>query len=171
MRDQTPAEGSASAFATLLVFASSALAVNASTVGGLIIALLLFLSAGVLGLCNALTEDLRMFGRTLHVSESNEPDKKVQEFPRKRAMVDYLIAQSNRDDWALGMQLIPDPERPSLSKQGRVTIDEYIRKENEREQENEKEGSKSPAEVSLQTIRVDSPPTVAPANQPGKTSR
>ena len=113
MRDQTPVEGLASAFATLLVFASSALAVNASTIGGLIIAILLFLSAGTLGLCNALTKDLRMFDRTLHVSES--AGLQVRRFKRKQEMVEYLIEQSGRDDWAVGMQLIPDPSRPALS--------------------------------------------------------
>lgn len=120
MRDQTPSEGFVSAFATLLVFVSSALGVNASTAGSLIIAVLLFLSAPIRALCNALTTDLHMFGRRLYVDKTIGPQK----LDRKREMVEYLTEQSERDDWAVGMELIPDPDRPKLLKSGQQVLAE-----------------------------------------------
>ncbi|VDC02901.1 unnamed protein product [Peniophora sp. CBMAI 1063] len=65
VRDLTPGEGFAVAAATLSVYAAAALAANSTTIGNLVIAILLLSSAALLGLCNATTADFCMFNRTI----------------------------------------------------------------------------------------------------------
>src|SRR6202011_327668 len=55
LRDETPVESFCVGFATLLVYASAVLAGNASTVGNLLLACLMLISVGMLGLCNTAT--------------------------------------------------------------------------------------------------------------------
>jgi hypothetical protein len=69
LRDQTMVESFITAFATLLVYVSAAIAANASDVGSLTMASLLLVSVALLGLSNACTSNVKMFGRTLRVSD------------------------------------------------------------------------------------------------------
>ncbi|PVG02612.1 hypothetical protein CPB86DRAFT_780025 [Serendipita vermifera] len=106
LRSQTTVEGFATAFATLLVYGSAALAANCSISGSLCIACLLVLSAGLLGLCNALTRTLQMFGRVVYVVG------KPKKYTRRLYMAKELIKSSGRDDWAIGLGLIvPQADR------------------------------------------------------------
>ncbi|KAF8910340.1 hypothetical protein CPB85DRAFT_1515212 [Mucidula mucida] len=97
MRDETTIEGFASAFATLLVYVTATLASNAPTVSSLVIALLLLVSVGLLGLCDSLTRDLHMFGRKVHVV--GEPKK----YTRRLDMAKELIEETGRIAWAVAM--------------------------------------------------------------------
>jgi len=103
LRDETSIEGFATAFATLLVYLSAALASNASTVGSLIIAGLLLVSVALLGLCNSMTEKFQMFSRIVH------KEGEVKRYIRRLDMAKEFIASSGRDDWAIGMGLIVPP--------------------------------------------------------------
>lgn len=92
--------------ATMLVYGSAVLAFNTSTVGSLLLAGLLLGSAALLGMCNMATTKLRMFGRVLQVE--GEPKR----YARRLRMVEELIGESGRDDWAIGMGLIvPSTEK------------------------------------------------------------
>ena len=113
LREETQIEGFASAFATLLVFLAAALATNASTVGSIFIAGLLLINVTMLGLCNSLTKDLRMFGRTVHIT--GEPKK----YKRRLEMAEELMKETGRTDWAISMGLVLPPKDTPATK---VTI-------------------------------------------------
>ncbi|EJD50332.1 hypothetical protein AURDEDRAFT_112078 [Auricularia subglabra TFB-10046 SS5] len=101
VRELEPIEGFATAGATLLVYCSAALATNASTIGSLFIALLLLVSVALLGLCNAITEELHMFGCRVHVT------RRAKAYGRRLEMVQDMIEQHHgRRDWAEGMRLV-----------------------------------------------------------------
>ncbi|KAK0488380.1 hypothetical protein EDD18DRAFT_1420255 [Armillaria luteobubalina] len=100
----TSEENFAVGFATLLVYASAALAGNASTVGSLHIACLLLCSAALLSLCNSSTECLQMFGCVVR----RKGDRK--DYAQRLDMVKDLIRETQRDDWALAMGLIKSDE-------------------------------------------------------------
>lgn len=110
LREQTTFEGFATAFATLLVYASAAIASNASTVGSLFIAVLLLLSVALLGLCNSLTRDLRMFGRRVYVVDG------PIHYSRRLDLAKELIEETGRNDWAIAMGLILPPDKTSSPK-------------------------------------------------------
>jgi len=100
LRDLSAVEGFATSFATLLVYMAAGLANNASTVGSLFIAILMLVSVSFLGLCNSLTMDLQIFGRSVRVVE--EP----KSYQRRLDMANELIQVSGRDDWAIALGLI-----------------------------------------------------------------
>ncbi|PBK68182.1 hypothetical protein ARMSODRAFT_976041 [Armillaria solidipes] len=104
LRDQTSEESFAVGFATLLVYASAALAGNASTVGSLHIACLLLCSAALLSLCNSSTECLQMFGCVVRRKGD------CKDYARRLDMVKDLVRESRRGDWALAMGLIKRDE-------------------------------------------------------------
>ena len=103
LRDETTLESYCTSFATLLVFVSAVLAGNASTIGGLIIACLLLVSAGLLGLCNSLTLRLQMFDRTIY------QEGEAKAYDRRLDLSKELIAETGRDDWAIAMGMIVPP--------------------------------------------------------------
>ncbi|KDR67388.1 hypothetical protein GALMADRAFT_258344 [Galerina marginata CBS 339.88] len=103
LRDQTAIEGFATATATFIVYSAAALASNASKFGSLVIASLLVVSAGLLGICNALTRDLQVYERKVSVVAG--PKK----YFRRLDMAKELIEEIDRDDWAIGMGLIVAP--------------------------------------------------------------
>ncbi|KZT22977.1 hypothetical protein NEOLEDRAFT_1039605, partial [Neolentinus lepideus HHB14362 ss-1] len=100
MREETTVESFFVNVGTILVYASPAVAVNASAAGGLLIGSLLLITLALLGLCNALTETQHMFGRTLRIVE---PPKKYR---RRLDLVEELVKVSGRNDWAIGMGMI-----------------------------------------------------------------
>jgi len=112
LRDTTPSESLGISFATLLVFASAALTGNVSTVGAAMIAGLLLISAALLGICNALTSTLNMFGRTVSQTGPAKPYK------RRLDLANELIEETGRDDWAIAMGLIV----PGTEKARKVTM-------------------------------------------------
>lgn len=102
LREQTPQEGFASAFAMLLVYASAALAINATTWGSLIIAVLLLISAALLEVCNSLTRDMHVFGRRVSVSVP------AKNYGRRLDMVKDLVHQTGQHAWAVKMDLVSE---------------------------------------------------------------
>jgi hypothetical protein len=102
LRDEHPLESCCISLTTILVFASAALTGNVSTIGGVLIAGLLLVSAGLLGLCNALTSSLHMFGRTVSVSQ----DVPAKAYGRRLELANELIKETGRDDWAVAMGMI-----------------------------------------------------------------
>jgi hypothetical protein len=112
LRDMTVAEKFGTGVATILVYASAALAGNASTVGSLMIACLLLFSAGLLGLVNSITEDLHMFGQVCKTKGSPIP------YLRRIDMVDALIKETGTDEWAVSMNLIP----PAMNAERNISI-------------------------------------------------
>ncbi|KAK0451156.1 uncharacterized protein EV420DRAFT_724524 [Desarmillaria tabescens] len=111
LRGQTSEESFAVGFATLLVYASAALAGNASTVGSLHIACLLLCSAALLSLCNSSTQCLQMFGRVVR----REGDR--TDYDQRLDMVKDLVQQSGKDDWAIDMGLIKPAEAAAALKE------------------------------------------------------
>ncbi|TFK48272.1 hypothetical protein OE88DRAFT_1664762 [Heliocybe sulcata] len=110
LKEQTGAQSFFVSLGTLLVYASAALAGNSSTVGNLLIACLLLISVAMLGVCNSLTKTQEMFGRMLY--QVGEPRK----YDRRLTMAQELIAETKRDDWALGMGLIVAEEAAKIKK-------------------------------------------------------
>lgn len=88
--------------ATLLVYCSAALAGNASTVGSLLLACLLLISGGILGLSNASTTTLQMYDRVL----TNVPQS-TKRYGRRREMVVDMKKEHKTEHWAHNMDLIP----------------------------------------------------------------
>ncbi|KAH0827302.1 hypothetical protein J3R83DRAFT_3925 [Lanmaoa asiatica] len=103
VRDETSLESFGTSFATLLVFTSAALTGNVSNIGGVLIAGLLLVSAALLGLCNALTSSLQMFGRIVSQVGPAKP------YQRRLDLANELIEETGRDDWAIAMGMIVPP--------------------------------------------------------------
>lgn len=101
LKDETSVQSSLSGSATLLVYASAALAGNSSKIGSLLLACLLLISAAFLGLSNSVTTKMQMFGRIVHVE--GEP----KAYARRLDLAREMIEVSQRDDWAIAMGLIP----------------------------------------------------------------
>ncbi|PBK87617.1 hypothetical protein ARMGADRAFT_997740 [Armillaria gallica] len=123
LRDKDRVESLAVGFATLLVYAAAALAGNASTIGSLVIAVLLLCSVALLALCNSLTHRLQMYDCFV------QEDKSLRTpYKRRLQMVKELVEevknnmkqegrkQEDRQEggkqeckpgaWAINMQLI-----------------------------------------------------------------
>ncbi|KZV75959.1 hypothetical protein PENSPDRAFT_646760 [Peniophora sp. CONT] len=101
VRNLEPLEGFAVASATLLVYGAAVLTPNASTVGCLCIGALLIFSAALLGMCNAVTADLRMFNRSVY------QQKPPKAYARRVHMAEEMIGEhGGRREWAVGMGLV-----------------------------------------------------------------
>ena len=100
LREMTFFESSIAAFATLLVFLDVALVSNVDQAGKMILLVLLVVSAGVLAIANETTQMLQMHGRVVAVEGSRK------KYKRRLEMVDQLIRESGRDDWAMRMGMI-----------------------------------------------------------------
>ncbi|KAK0458234.1 uncharacterized protein EV420DRAFT_385963 [Desarmillaria tabescens] len=111
LREPHSGESFAVGLATLLVYSSAALAGNASTVGSLLIACLLLCTVALLALCNSSTRCLQMYDCVVREAEGS-----LKEYPRRMEMVKYLIHETRRSDWALGMELITSDERAKIVK-------------------------------------------------------
>lgn len=103
LKEQGTLESFGASIATLLVYSSATLAGNVSTIGGLLVAALLLVSVALLGLCNSATKMLLMFDRTVYVVGDTKA------YDRRLTMVRELIAETDRDDWAVGMGMIVAP--------------------------------------------------------------
>ncbi|EKM56403.1 uncharacterized protein PHACADRAFT_253495 [Phanerochaete carnosa HHB-10118-sp] len=122
LREPETLESFAVSFATLLVYCSAALAGNTTTAGSLLLACLLLFSAGILGLANAATHSLHMFGRMVTVED--EPLR----YERRLTMVKDMIQETRHTEWALRMSMITEPEVADLKKaieRGRCNNDTY----------------------------------------------
>ena len=100
LRDMTPFEEFIMTVMTMVVYLAAALANNSSTAGNLILLLLLLISGAWLELINGLAEGQSLYGRVLKVAGP------PQAYTRRLDLVDELIKESGRDDWALGLGVI-----------------------------------------------------------------
>lgn len=100
MRDAGFWENSGEAMATLLVYLDVGLAVNATERGMAVLLILVFCSAGLLAIANHHTTILKMHGKVMKME--GEP----RAYERRRVLADELIAETGRDDWALGLGMI-----------------------------------------------------------------
>ncbi|KAK0492402.1 hypothetical protein EDD18DRAFT_513530 [Armillaria luteobubalina] len=113
LRDMTAMESFAVTCATMLVYASAALAFNASTTGSMLIAFLLLSTAALLTLCNSSTQCLQIYDRVIRTVGG--PKK----YERRLALANELIAEAGgRDDWAIGMGLV----LPKFGEAGLVNV-------------------------------------------------
>lgn len=101
LRQPTFFENGCVAFATLMVYLDAALAGNGTTIGKLVLLILLFGSAGLLGLCNEYTSALRMYGRSVKI---NGFRKKYQ---RRLHLAEDLVKETGRSDWAFKLDMLP----------------------------------------------------------------
>lgn len=100
LREPTFVENGAVAFATLIVYLDAALAGNGSTKGKLLLLILLFGSAALLGLANEYTETLKMYDRSIKVSGERK------RYQRRLHLAEELIRETGRDDWAVKLDMI-----------------------------------------------------------------
>lgn len=100
LREPTLSENAAVAFATLIVYLDVALAGSGSTEGKLLLLVLLFCSAALLGLCNEATEVFRMFSRSVKVSGPRKS------YRRRLLLAEELIEETGRRDWAIKLDMI-----------------------------------------------------------------
>ncbi|KAK0471144.1 hypothetical protein IW261DRAFT_908269 [Armillaria novae-zelandiae] len=105
LRDKTAKESFGIGVATLFVYASAAVASNASTLGSLLIACLLLSSVALLALSNYLTRCLQMYDCVVE-----KVDGKMVKYSRRIEMVRELIHKSRRSDWAERMELVTSDE-------------------------------------------------------------
>ncbi|TFK48239.1 hypothetical protein OE88DRAFT_1664709 [Heliocybe sulcata] len=110
LREESTAESFLVTIGTLLVYASPAVAMNASPVGGSLILCVILVSLALLGLCNALADTQKMFGRTLRTV--GEPKK----YRRRLDLVEELVKVHGRDDWAIGMGMVTVADREKMQK-------------------------------------------------------
>ncbi|KAK0219181.1 hypothetical protein IW262DRAFT_1084158 [Armillaria fumosa] len=117
LRDEDRVESLSVGFATLLVYAAAALAGNASTVGSLLIALLLLFSVALLALCNSFTHGLQMYDCVVREEKGKE-----KRYERRRMMVEELIEEtfnssaSGQGEWAVSMGLLKLDELKAILK-------------------------------------------------------
>lgn len=105
LRDKTLFDELLITFSTLVVYLSAVLSGNLSTTGGLYLLCLLLVSAGLLELCTGLATGLQMYGRTIRVVGKPIP------YTRRLDLAEELIRETGRDDWAIGLGMIPSKDR------------------------------------------------------------
>ena len=108
LRDVSPVEDFAVDFATVLVYFAAGLAFTMSAEGSLVVLALLLCSWVILGVCNHSLEALRMHGRVLKV------DGKPKAYFRRTKLVDELVQESGREDWAERLGMISRPGRRQM---------------------------------------------------------
>ena len=100
LRDMTVLENSLDGCATVLIYVSAILAGNATQIGQMVLMVLLLVSAGVLGISNALTEGLNMHGHFVR------PKGKPKVYARRLDLGEELIKETGRHDWAVGLGMV-----------------------------------------------------------------
>ncbi|KIP03228.1 hypothetical protein PHLGIDRAFT_252141 [Phlebiopsis gigantea 11061_1 CR5-6] len=111
LADMSPLDILAVNLGTILTYISPALSSNATTTGNVLICGLLLASAALIGICNTITKDLNMFGRTVRVVGRKEYDRRL-------TLAHELIEETGRDDWAIGLGMITPPK----GKEGGVVV-------------------------------------------------
>lgn len=99
--DMSASEHFASAGATLLVYLTAALSANATTFGNIVLMLVLFLDVGFLGFSNKYVTGIYMYDRVVKVVG------KPKEYKRRLHLVNELIRDTGRRDWAVGLGMLP----------------------------------------------------------------
>jgi hypothetical protein len=100
LRNQTSIESFVVGCSTLIVYATAALAGNATKTGSITLLSLLLVSVSLLGLSNELARSFHMHGCVLTVN--GDPKK----YERRLDLANQLINESGRRDWAIGLGMI-----------------------------------------------------------------
>ena len=100
LRETTFWESSLTAIATLLIYITAAVTVNASQAGEITILALLLLSVGLVAMSNQLQDSSYMHGCKIQVD--GEPKK----YARRLDLANELIKYTGRDDWAIRLGMI-----------------------------------------------------------------
>ena len=118
LREPTMFESSLVAFATLLVYLDAALAGNASLEGKVLLIILLFSSAALLGIANEYTDVLKMHGRLIRV------EGVPKAYKRRLDLAEALVKETGRDDWVvrMGMALPNKSTGEKTQEEGPVTM-------------------------------------------------
>jgi hypothetical protein len=103
LRDKTALKNFLIAFTTMVVYIAAALSENSSTAGSLVLLVLLLFSAAFLELSTSLSKGLRMHGRIMRTVGT------PIEYSRRLDLVQELIQETGRDDWAIGLGMISRP--------------------------------------------------------------
>ena len=103
--DMSALESFASAGATLLVYLTAALSANATTLGNIMLMVVLFLEVGLLGFSNKFVTGIHMYGRVVKVIG------KPKKYARRLDLANDLIEQSGRRDWAVGLGMVQELPR------------------------------------------------------------
>ncbi len=115
LRDLSFIESSLVAFATLIVYLDAALAGNATKEGKLLLLMLLFCSAGLLGIANQYTKILRMYGRSVKVEGARQP------YQRRLHLTEKLIREIGTYHWALRLGMAETKDIDKLKKDGVIS--------------------------------------------------
>lgn len=111
LRDETSVESWITAFATIIVYLDAALASNVRQSGKVLLLALLIGSVGLLAIANVSTRDLLMRGCVVKV------DGERRLYERRLHLVEELVEETGRDDWATRMGMIVNRKTPSLDLQ------------------------------------------------------
>ncbi|KAL6228852.1 hypothetical protein BDW75DRAFT_226129 [Aspergillus navahoensis] len=103
LRDKTVLEDFLIAFTTMVIYIAAALSENSSTAGSLVLLVLLLFSAASLELGTSLSKGLRMHGRIVRTVGTPIG------YRRRLDLVQELIQETGRDDWAIGLGMISRP--------------------------------------------------------------
>ena len=107
--DMTALESFASAGATLLVYLTAALSANATTLGNIMLMVVLFLEVGLLGFSNKFVTGIHMYERVVKVIG------KPKKYTRRLDLANELIEQTGRRDWAVGLGMVKELEGAQTS--------------------------------------------------------
>lgn len=99
LRKETILERHITAFATVMVYVDAALVPNLQQFGKILILALMIGSAGLLALANTANETLNVDGRRVAVVGKRKVTSRL-------SLVEELIKESQRDDWAVAMGMI-----------------------------------------------------------------
>ncbi|KAK6518739.1 hypothetical protein TWF506_005878 [Arthrobotrys conoides] len=116
LRREHAVESWFTAIATVTVYLVAALAGNVEQFGKIILLCLFIGSAGLLALANTTTKQLHMHGCVLSVV--GEP----KSYGRRKYLTDELIAETGRDDWAVGMGMTPISQDTKNPRPGTAVI-------------------------------------------------
>ncbi|KAJ5461606.1 uncharacterized protein N7458_003158 [Penicillium daleae] len=100
LRDSTFCESCVTAFATLMVYLDAALASNATQFGKILLLALLMGSVGLLAIANIYATEAELHGHRIKVHGPR------REYARRLHLVNELIEETGRDDWATKMGII-----------------------------------------------------------------
>ena len=110
LADMSASENFATAGATMLVYLTAALSANATTLGNIVLMVVLFLEVGLLGFSNKYVKGIHMYGTV--TKDVGEP----KGYDRRLSLVNELIQETGRRDWALGLGMVPAQGEQTPSK-------------------------------------------------------
>lgn len=116
LRDQHTLESWATALATLVVYLAAALVSNATRFGQVLIMTLLAGSVGLLAVTNSTTDSFVMHSHLLKVVGPK------RRYARRLDLAYELIQETGRDNWAVGMGMIPKSTSTSTTAEQPVVM-------------------------------------------------